>query len=74
MDEITGICSKIGGFFSRQCKMNSNHSSDKNENKSEVANTLTLDCFLNAFSCAQIGQSSFNANAKYSRSILTLSL
>jgi hypothetical protein len=41
---------------------------DKNENKSRVENTLTTDCFLNAFSCAHIGQSSFNANAKYSTS------
>jgi len=38
---------------------------DKNEIKSEVENTLTTDCFLNAFSCAQIGKSSFNANTKY---------
>ena len=40
--------------------------SDKKEIKSEVENTLILDCFLNAFSCAQIGQSSFNAKANKS--------
>ena len=40
--------------------------SDKKEIKSEVANTLILDCFLNAFSCAQIGQLSFNAKANKS--------
>ena len=41
---------------------------DKNEIKSEVENTLTMDCFLNAFSLDQIGKSNFNANAKYSTS------
>ena len=30
-----------------------------------VEKTFTTDCFLNAFSCAQIGKSRFNANAKY---------
>ena len=45
--------------------MNRNHISDKNEISSEVENTLTLDCFLNAFSCARIRQSSFNANRIY---------
>ena len=47
--------------------MNRNHISDKNEISSEVENTSTLDCFLNAFSCAQIGQSSiFNLNSPIS--------
>ena len=41
---------------------------DKSEIKSEVENTLTLDCFLNAFSLDQIGKSEINANAKYSTS------
>ena len=39
---------------------------DKKEIKSEVENTSTTGCFLNAFSCAQIGQSSFNAKANKS--------
>lgn len=44
------------------------HAWDKKEIKSEVENTLTLGCFLNDFSCAQIGQSSFNAMANKSMS------
>ena len=40
--------------------------SGKKKISSEVENTLTWDCFLNAFSCAQIGQSSFNAKANKS--------
>ncbi len=35
---------------------------------SEVEYTLTIDCFFNALSSDQIGQLSFNANAKYSMS------
>jgi len=41
---------------------------DRNASKSEVENTFTTDCFLNAFSFDQIGKSNFNANAKYSAS------
>jgi len=48
--------------------VNNNHIPDKKENKSEVENTLTFGCFLNAFSLDQIGKSNLNANAKYSRS------
>jgi len=47
--------------------MNGNPVYDKNETKSAVVNTLTTDWFLNAFSCAHRGQSSFNA--KTNRSI-----
>ena len=42
------------------------HVWNRKENKSEVENTLTPGCFLNTFSCAQIGQSSFNAKANKS--------
>jgi len=45
--------------------MNRNQIPDKNEISSEVENIFTFDCSLNAFSCAQIGQSSFNANRIY---------
>ncbi len=44
------------------------HAWDRKEYKSEVENTSTTDCFLNAFSPDQIGKSNLNANAKYSTS------
>ncbi len=44
---------------------------DKNEIKSEVENTLTLDCFLNDFSSDQIGALEERAKAKYGSSLWT---
>jgi len=48
----------------KEKKMNSNHISDKNEIKSEVENTLTLDCFFNLGSFDKIPHLSFKASAK----------
>ena len=49
--------------------MNCDHISDKNEISSEVENTLTLDCFLNAFSLDQIAALNERAKAKYCTSL-----
>ena len=43
---------------------------EKNLNSSSVDNILILDCSLNAFSSDQIGQSRFNARAKYGTSFI----
>ena len=44
---------------------------DKNEISSEVENTLTMDCLLNAFSSDQIGALKDRAKAKYGSSLWT---
>ena len=47
------------------------HAMDKNEIKSEVENSFTLGCFLNAFSSDQIGALKNSAKAKYGSSLWT---
>ena len=49
--------------------MNRNQIPDKNEISSEVENTLTFDCFLNAFSLDQIAALNERAKAKYCTSL-----
>ena len=48
-----------------------NYTPGKNEIKSEVENTFTFDCFLNAFSSDQIGALKDRAKAKYGSSLWT---